>query len=190
MKLKKAFTLAEAIMVMVILGIIATILISTMKPTEFKNRGFKVLAKKILGQIDTATTQILFNDSRDSDMKSLYDPEAADNTTTVSFRGNTTKARTLYAKYLVATREGITGDWCKQTEFSTSRMKLKDGSCLGLQKAASTDTIDTWIPGESAKVSVSGLQGVIYLDVNDAEEPNKFGLDQFTIPIDDNGIAY
>ena len=44
MRFKKAFTMAEAILVMVILGIIATIMISTMRPVEFRDRGFKVLA--------------------------------------------------------------------------------------------------------------------------------------------------
>ena len=56
---KKAFTMAEAILVMTILGIIATIMITTLKPAEFKDKGLKILAKKVLSEIDTATTQIL-----------------------------------------------------------------------------------------------------------------------------------
>ena len=47
-----AFTMAEAIIVMTILGIIATIMITNLKPTEFRDKGLEVLAKKIINQID------------------------------------------------------------------------------------------------------------------------------------------
>ena len=63
-KAKKAFTMAEAILVMTILGIIASIMITTIKPAKFKEEGLKTLAKKVLSGIDTATSQILINDSK------------------------------------------------------------------------------------------------------------------------------
>ena len=93
MRLKQAFTMAEAIMVMVILGIIATIMISTMRPTEFRDRGFNVLAKKVLGQIDTATTQILFNNAQDTKMSLLYAPGT--NSSPYSFGANLTSTKAL-----------------------------------------------------------------------------------------------
>ena len=74
MKIKKAFTMAEAILVMTILGIIATIMISTLKPAEFKEKGLAVLAKKVLSEIDTATTQILLNNSSTKQYNSLSWP--------------------------------------------------------------------------------------------------------------------
>ena len=42
-------------------GIIAAIMISTLKPQEFRQRGLKVAAKKVLGDIDLATSEILLN---------------------------------------------------------------------------------------------------------------------------------
>ncbi len=186
MRLKKAFTMAEAIMVMVILGIIATILISTMKPTEFRDRGYKVLAKKILGQVDAATTQILFNHSRDSQMTTLYDPTKTDGTV-FNYKDNTSKVKDLYAKYLVSTRETVNSTWCKGNTSGATTMKLKDGSCLGFKAGGSS--INTRIPGEAADHSVTPV-GLIYLDVNDAEEPNIWNKDQYLIPIDTYGIAY
>lgn len=40
-----AFTMAEAVLVMTILGIIATVMITTLKPAKFKEQGYEVLAK-------------------------------------------------------------------------------------------------------------------------------------------------
>ena len=61
MRLNKAFTMAEAIIVMTILGIIATIMITNLKPSEFRDKGLQILAKKVLMQLDTATQQIMIN---------------------------------------------------------------------------------------------------------------------------------
>ena len=73
MKIKKAFTMAEAILVMTILGIIATIMITTLKPAEFKKDSLEVLAKKVLSEIDTATTQVLVNNTKLGNFESLVD---------------------------------------------------------------------------------------------------------------------
>lgn len=182
MRLKNAFTMAEAILVMVILGIIATIMISTMRPVEFRDRGFKVLAKKVLGQIDSATTQILFNNAQDSSMAKLYPPGS--NANYAAFGANLTATKALYNTYLVGTREDVTSTWCKK---GGTYIRLKDGSCIGF---AAGSTVDTIIPGESTSHNVTASQGLIYVDINDSEEPNVFGKDQYLIPVGDNGIDY
>ena len=70
-KYNKAFTMAEAILVMTILGIIATIMISTLKPAEFKEKGLKTLAKNVFSEIDSTMTQILVNDTKSNNLNSL-----------------------------------------------------------------------------------------------------------------------
>ena len=47
MRLKKAFTLAEAILTMTILGIIAATMVTTLRPAQYKQQGLDVLKKKI-----------------------------------------------------------------------------------------------------------------------------------------------
>ena len=66
MRIKKfrAFTMAEAILVMTILGIIAAVMLSTLKPTKWKDKSYHVLAKKVLYEIDTATSTILTTNSK------------------------------------------------------------------------------------------------------------------------------
>lgn len=182
MRIKSAFTMAEAILVMVILGIIATIMISTMRPVEFRDRGFKVLAKKVLGQVDNATTQILFNNAQDSSMAKLYPPGS--NSAYSAFGANLEATKQLYNTYLVGTREEVKSTWCKT---GGTYMRLKDGSCLGFAAGSNANTI---IPGESEGHTVTPTQGLIYIDINDDEEPNVFGKDQYLLPVGDGGIDY
>lgn len=185
MRLNKAFTMAEAILVMVILGIIATIMISTLRPVEFRDRGFAVLAKKVLGQVDAATTQIIFNNTQDSRMDRMYPPGS--NSAYKSFGADLANTRALYNTYLVGTRETPTSDWCNASGYQ--KMKLKDGSCLGFIGTGYTGS--TLIPGETTShAKATGEIGYITIDVNDGEEPNVFGKDRYTIPIGTYGITY
>lgn len=179
---KQAFTMAEAILVMTILGIIATIMITTLKPAEFKDKGLKILAKKVLSEIDTATTQILINNSQNGTMSTLYQPGTA---TTYAYVANTNFTGALYKKYLTATRQSTTGTYCAS---GTNSFFLKDGACMGILNGAGN--FNTIFPGESGQTNVSVTQGLIYVDINGNEEPNVISKDQFIFPIDDQGIQY
>ena len=44
---KRAFTMAEAILTMTILGVIAAIMIANLKPVQYRNEGFKTTIKKV-----------------------------------------------------------------------------------------------------------------------------------------------
>ncbi len=185
MKIKQAFTMAEAILVMTILGIIATIMITTLKPAEFKDKGMKILAKKVLSEIDTATTQILINNSLDGTMTALYQPGTA---TTYAFSSNATHNATLYKKYLTATRQTTTTEDCAQTGYNVSFF-LKDGACMAIKTGAQTNT-PTIFPGEKTTTNASPKQGLIFFDINGSEEPNVEGKDRFILPVGDDGIDY
>ena len=92
----KAFTMAEAIIVMTILGIIATIMITNLKPSEFRDKGLQIQAKKVLLQLDQAMLQILNNHSQDGTLENLYE---LNSTTTFNFFSNPGKADALFKKY-------------------------------------------------------------------------------------------
>ena len=96
MGIKRAFTMAEAILVMTILGVIAAVMITTLKPAEFKEKSLRVLAKKVLSEIDTATTQILSNDAKLGTMTSL----ALSDGVQFEFKGNAAKVLQLYQNIL------------------------------------------------------------------------------------------
>ena len=187
---KKAFTMAEAILVMTILGIIATIMITTLKPAEFKEKGLKVLAKKVLSEIDTATTQILVNNSKLGTMTTLV----WENGTQFKYVGNAANVMTFYKKYLTTIRTTVpTTSFCVTGGQATSRgataAYLKDGACIGIYATAIT-TQPTIFPGETNTTNATATQGLLLFDSNGEDEPNTIGQDRFILPIGDEGIKY
>ena len=187
---KRAFTMAEAVLVMMILGIIATIMITTLKPTEYRDKALVVLSKKILGQIDTATTQILVNNTREGKFDKLLLNQGKGEAS-FSYAENGANVKKLYQMYLVAIRKDTKGVKCK---YSTSgddanAFFLKDGSYMAIITGKNS-SLNTIFPGETVeKTSTVGL-GAIYFDVNGEDEPNLRGKDQFVIPIGAEGIQY
>ncbi|MBQ8848236.1 MAG: type II secretion system protein [Candidatus Gastranaerophilales bacterium] len=188
MRLTKAFTMAEAILVMTILGIIATIMITNLKPSEFRDKGLQVLAKKILMQIDTATQQIMVNNTQNGKLTTVYAPGT---TTQAAFVSTSdTDLLTLYKKYLVTTRKECSTDANCTCNGKGTKVKvhLKDGGCMVINTG--TSSTSTIFPGESTAVSKAGSQGTIFIDVNSTEEPNVLGKDQFIVPLNEDGIFY
>lgn len=181
---RRAFTMAEAILVMTILGIIATIMITSLKPAQYKDKGFSIMANKVLSEIDTTITQILVNDSKYGKLTNLIDGNVS-----FSFAESdkSDNLKNLFKKYLTATRKDITGTYCAtDTTFSFA---LKDGACLGV-KMGKVDAAPTIFPGEDTTTEVVAEYGTIKFDINGIEEPNAAGKDQFLLPIGAEGIEY
>ena len=184
MSFKRAFTMAEAIIVMTILGIIATIMITNLKPTEFRDKGLQVLAKKVLMQLDTATQQIMVNNSQNGKLTTVYLPNS---TTQKDFTAiDATNLTTLYKKYLVTTRKTCTTSACSCNSYGGVKLYLKDGACIAIKTTSAANA--TIFPGEVNTVSKTASS--IFFDVNDSDEPNVPGKDQFLVPINADGIFF
>ena len=191
---KHAFTMAEAVVVMTILGIIATIMITTLKPAEFKEKGLAVLAKKVMSELDTATTQILLNNSSDGTMANLYVPGSSTlfsiNVSAVNATHSTNLGK-LYKKYLTATRKVCnSAATCGACNDYSNKFFLKDGVCVGISAGKPAAAVNTWFPGETTYTSEQPGYGVIFFDVNGIEEPNTLGKDRFLMPLGAEGIQY
>jgi len=185
---KQAFTMAEAILVMTILGIIATIMITTLKPAEYKDKGLAILAKKVLSEIDTATTQILINNSQNGNMAYLYVPGSSTtfSSAAASKEGDLGK---LYKRYLTATRKACNTSTCPCNAYG-NKFYLKDGACIGITSGAAAANVNTRFPGESTSTAMKPGFGQIFFDTNGEEEPNVLGKDQFLLPLSVEGIQY
>ena len=180
--------MAEAILVMTILGIIAAVMITTLKPAEFKEKSLRVLAKKVLSEIDTATTQILSNDAKLGTMTSLSLSDGVQ----FEFKGNADKVLQLYQKYLVTIRTTVPNDsFCVTGDAgrNATAVYFKDGACMGIY-AAEASNAATIFPGETATTEVTAPQGLLLFDTNGEDEPNIIGVDRFTLPVGTGGIGY
>ena len=192
---KNAFTMAEVILVMVILGIIATIMITTLKPQSYKDQGLAIQAKKVVSELDGAASRILMNDTKLGNFTELVDPanKALDFKTNAT--GNGAKLGQLFKKYLTATRtECKSKAQCPcfgEGDDSTSgnaEFFLKDGTCVAIKTGSLS--VNSIFPGESDSVSGTATNGRIFIDINGAEEPNALSKDQFYIPLGTEGINY
>ena len=186
----KAFTMAEAILVMTVLGIIATIMITTIRPSEFQEKGLKILAQKVLSEIDTATQQVLFNDSADSTFDHLYEDGTTTQFTVSGYSDDNTNSELLadlYKKYLITIRRAPTS----KMPFITAGVPLvlKNGAEMGIWFKGGS-VFPTIFPGETNSVNVRCDYGFIVFDINGGDGPNVMGKDQFWIPYDKYGIKY
>ncbi len=185
MRKSKAFTMAEAVLVMTILGIIATVMIITMKPARFKEQGYKVLAKSVYASIDTAVTQILVDKAPFNKLDKVYKSGSNAATFTMGTASNGTEFVKLLKDYM-ATARGTIPSSCTGVSYDASLL-LKNGACMAV-KSGSIESGDTWIPGEGGATAATSAYGIIFLDTNGDDEPNVLGTDQFKIPLDINGI--
>ena len=192
--------MAEAILVMTILGIIATIMITTIKPAEFKQKALKVLAKKVFSEVDSTMTQIIINNTKTGEMDKLF---LSNDSSYFSFGEDLSKTEQLFKKYLATTRKeysasdklGTFKTIVANSPASASQSPpfyLKDGALVFLGTGekygvslGATGTIDV----EGCAMPKS-LLGIITVDVNGEDEPNVAYQDQFHFPIGLNGVEY
>ena len=194
------FTMAEAILVMTILGIIATIMISTLKPARFKDESLKILAKKVINEIDQATSIMLSNHSADGTTGKLRTSSSGD---LFSFGEDLEKTLSLYKKYLATTRRSYESDKApelfKTITNNSSSVKdiapptyLKDGALLylgtGVGYNVSLDNASE-ITIDNCTYDIP-LAAILTVDVNGDEKPNQMYKDQFHLPVGIKGINY
>ena len=181
MKLKKAFTLAEAILTMTILGIIAAVMITTLKPSSYKSQGFAVLKQKIYTELDDVSQTILVECCKKMSFASIYENTSAYDDCSKTLNSYTFSANVAhkYVKYLRGTRntascpariameDNIAGTASEnKTYVKASGIKLRNGACVWFRGIASTET-DYY--DESSRI------GSILVDVNGSEGPNALG---------------
>ena len=196
----KAFTMAEAILVMTILGIIATIMITTLKPAQFKDKGLEIMARKVLSEIDTAITQILINDTQDGSLKKMLDSDYPGVTYDFADPSDVNVITKILKKYLSATRQEVSNSSFCKTNNATA-FYLKDGACIGLLTTGGED-VNTSFPGETSEFKLSVTCDIVtdnlptvalsalYVDTNGDDEPNVIFKDRFVFPIGIHGIKY
>lgn len=181
-----AFTMAEALLVMTILGIIATVMVTVIKPAQFKEKGYKVLAKSVYSSLDNAITQILNDRAPFNKLNKIYKLNSSTEVFNMSEEGKGSELVALLKEYMTTARGDIPAV-CRDAGYDDALL-LKNGACIAVI-SGEIESADTWIPGEENKADTSPTYGLIFVDTNGDEEPNVLGKDQFVIPLDINGIA-
>ncbi len=184
MKLKKAFTLAEAILTMTILGIIAAVMITTLKPQQYKGQGLLALKQRIYTELDDVTQTILVECCDKMSLASIY----GSNTTDCS-RTQTTRAFDNYAayKYIRYMKGAKSTSSCpkvtvnSRTYYQAGGIKLKNGACIWV----------TGITTGETDYDATNNIGKILIDVNGDDGPNATGEgnDRVVLDVGVDGIV-
>ena len=72
MKKLLAFTLAEAVLTMTILGVIAAVMVSSMKPAQYRKKGLTTKKQKLYSEIDQAANMIISECTQSLSLANTY----------------------------------------------------------------------------------------------------------------------
>ena len=200
-----AFTLPEALLVLIIIGVIAAITIPQLLVDDPAKRGWTTLAEKTVGSLIQASTEILIYDAGLDDFTSLtyngkrFSVEDADITSDMSglygkYIANSTQDVDLNDEYFskpLATYDKNALDKTLKELYSDFFIG-NDGVLIGFRFYGGCDKTEenVVITAKRNRYSVNNICGSVYLDVNGYKKPNKLGSDQYIVPIAKRGIVY
>jgi len=202
---KYAFTLTEAILAMVIIGIIATLCTAGYKIGNPINKGWVTLSEKMAIYIEDASLQILLNHCDYDDFTSIKNGKIH---FSIEDEGATKRISDLFQKYMsdIDMNVDLSDKYFEKKitninkEPTEEKIKdaysdfffVNDGMLMGFRLYQSCNATENNAnpPRTKGKYSVENVCGSIFYDVNGLEDPNILGLDQYILPIYKRGIKY
>ena len=204
-KKRKGFTLAETVLIFVILGIIACIVLPQLLLSDPSKEGKLTLARKMGEYLTQASIEILLYDAVLDDFSRLKDN---DGYFSIEDNNITPRMAKLYQKYLkdVDLKINIDKDYfskelldydgtsigSKLNNLYSNFFYVNDGMVLGFRFYGSCDVseMNSIPPGFQERYEIKEICGSVFYDTNAFIKPNKLGSDQFIIPIGKRGIKY
>ena len=203
----KAFTLAEVLIVLTVIGVIAAILMINFKPNQINYEAMKKGGKTMLYDISYATSRVLAKSSYGFSMLRLIDTSGAE--FCIGSSGSTAKLIALYKQHMKPVRgktldntygsnkdvllkdeAGNTYSGLKISYFPSGYF-LKNGAYFALKMhSTACDYAETYIynPNMPDNRNVSNSCAVIFYDINAEKLPNTLGIDQYIVSIGKMGV--
>ena len=168
-----AFTLAEAVLTMTILGVLAATMVANLKPAQYRTKGLVTKAQKVYEELDQATNMIISECTQTISLAQTYAGCTRTGSPVSMFTGLTpAQMGALYTRYMRLTECGS----CKLTSVDKDTKNTAGKSICYLTK-------------NNANICFYPKDQKIIVDVNNLEGPNVGGQDQHTITLDNNGIS-
>lgn len=193
--MKKGFTLAETLITLAVIGVVASLTIPNLVTANNKKLYASALASNVTNVENVLSTIILNEKVNYLDETELYNANSA------------VKAAGVLGKYIDITAygtdansienfsgyresiKGLSGNNDTNTMNEGYFFKLKNGALINFVKKNYADTLYVQMPDFSNQ----GLQKQIYtltIDINGQEKPNKCGRDIFKYAVDQSGKLY
>jgi len=184
---KYAFTLAETLLTMTIIGICAAMLITSIKNVNPSGQANTIMAKKAVTTFTDATRQIMVHYTKNFKMNDIYKDSAKTDACT-----DAVCLFNLYGKFIqiskvldaeaagnFGTGVGVYGQVTDGLVFG-----LKYDKDCGIGETIFTAPVSDEVQGTApVSTAVSGACGIIYYDTNGKQGPNIDGKDRFAVPI-------
>lgn len=200
----KAFTMAETLIAIVMLGVLGACALSLIKPSNIKKDALTKAGSSVYLQIGFATKQILAKNSLNYQMTklltlsgvqfSINDEEADEKLAELYKKAlytsrNSTVPATYTALSLKNEEGSVVGSSLTVSNF-TQGFKTKNGAYMALMLHDNCTTNETYIYDPSAPELRTAKKscGLIFFDVNADKAPNIVGIDQYIISIGKLGI--
>ena len=201
--MKKAFTLYETIIVLVVIGIMAAILMSNLRPNDIEKGALQKAAKAMYLQVEYATMQIITGNTRNGRLDEIVN---GSNTISIASSSNqATLVNTFYKKYIKGLRStsfpsGYTTNVLVDNAGTKPNNSLKISSFTGFQakndsyfgvmlhnKCTQSESY-LYHPAIPSKTTQSNSCGLIFMDANGPKPPNVLGTDQFLVSLTLDGV--
>lgn len=201
MKIKKGFTLAEVLITLTIIGVVAAMTIpGLINNLDIDRKANEASLRKMITALNDATKMIVMTETRN-----------------YSMAGTMPDVRYSYAKYLNVIKTCKSGESysdCYSSDVATGKPNYtdKNGNEIAFTTDMSTQTGDIFmladgtfiivkILGNTCNETVKALYdrdlgpktvknacGYVIADVNGVKGPNKPGVDRYVIPIGKQGV--
>lgn len=197
MKLK-AFTLAEVLICLMIIGALAIIMVQNVKTKDFTEKGYIANAFKAMEAVQQASVKIRDIENTacptGSFMVEVVDDWEYALVNSSGSNANTAEVLDLYSNYIKFEDSGF--KFCDHTGYCSDNddilgAKLAGGIYLGFEVTAIGDCPDYYMPNTAEMLSAKGkCWGNLYIDVDGEKGPNQLGKDVFVIGLNESGLAY
>lgn len=207
--MKKAFTLPELAIVMIIIAIIALVMIQTLKPEKYSQKTNQASAMKVIEYVNQASVQIMDLEKEKCPARSFMVKPAGTSTwefAILNDSGSTASAQEvaeLFGEHLKYESDIL--DFCDYTDFCTNDdikgAKLAGEAYIGFELFDSVDDCPAYyFPGDenqtpAPKITEGGIEqtrkcwGKLYIDANGQKGPDTEGQDIFVFGLAQDGIV-
>ncbi|MBQ8635588.1 type II secretion system protein [bacterium] len=200
----KAFTLYETLTVMVIIGVVATICLTALRPAKIKEEALMEAGKAMYMQVDYATREIIAKETINYTLERIlnganeYSIAQKSNlstlvNTTYKKRFKTLRKAELTTEYknlVLRTRDNSNATGESLTASSFTGFITKNEGYFGVRLHGGCTKSETYLynPMLPDKRTQSNSCGQIFFDVNADTEPNLLGVDQYIVSLKVNGV--
>ncbi len=204
---KYAFTLAEVIIVMIIIGILTIILARAIRTDKFSEKANIAKAYKAINSFSEAATNIKDNQTY-CPMGSLIYKIKADGAYSYDYGINLPSSNkeqavvNMFADYMKFEKTGLDfcefSGYCSKGAITNSAVRFSNDIYAGIQVlSAIADCPDFKLPDGSQVTQRAGLLegkpkcwAKLYIDVNGLDGPNQEGKDVFIFGLDADGVNH